>query len=183
MKRSLVFLACLLGLALLAMQNLHAQSSVNYAIAFDLIDNGGAPGPSSAANYDIRSFVGQSAVRTSSTGSAQSLSSGAGCAFCKSNFIVDDLPVILPMVMRLYQNYPNPFNPSTTIRYSLERESCVEVAVYNLLGEKVDVLVRETQSPGDYSVDYMASDLAGGVYVYRLATEHGQLTRRFVLLK
>lgn len=182
MKRSLVLLACLLGLALLAMQNLHAQSSANYAIAFDLIDNGGAPGPPSATDYNLRSFVGQSAVRTSSTGSTQSLSSGAGCAFCKSNFI-DDVPAVLPMVMRLYQNYPNPFNPSTTIRYSLERESCVEVAVYNLLGVKVDVLVRETQNLGDYSVDYMATDLPGGVYVYRLATEHGQLTRRFVLLK
>ncbi len=162
---------------------LSAQSSASYAILFDLIDNGGAESRSASANYYSHALIGQSAVLTYSKGSTHALSSGAGCAFCGSQITVGVEPAILPTIMRLYQNYPNPFNPSTTIRYSLERESRIELSVYNLLGEKVDVIVHETQSPGDYSVDYVAANLPGGVYVYRLSSEHGHLTRRFILLK
>lgn len=162
---------------------LSAQSSANYSLLFDLIDNGGAASYSASANNQAHSLIGQAAVRTTSNGASYLLSSGAGCAFCESQISVGVEPAILPTIMRLYQNYPNPFNPSTTIRYSLERESTVELAVYNLLGEKVDVIISETQPPGDYSVDYMADALHSGIYIYRLSSEHGQLTRRFVLMK
>lgn len=160
-----------------------AQSSANYAIAFHLIDNSGAPGTATASGHTAHSLIGQAAVHTYAQSNAMLLSSGAGCAFCGSQITVGVDPAILPMMMRLYQNYPNPFNPVTTIRYSLEREATLELAVYNLFGEKVDVIVRERQSPGDYSIDYIATDLASGVYLYRLMSEHGQLSRRFVLLK
>ncbi|MBE0645739.1 MAG: T9SS type A sorting domain-containing protein [Bacteroidetes bacterium] len=162
---------------------LTAQSSPSYAILFDLIDNGGVESHSAATNLASHSLIGQPAVLTYSKSLTHVLSSGAGCAFCGSQITVAVEPTILPMIMRLYQNYPNPFNPSTTIRYSLERESLVELSVFNLLGEKVAVILRETQPPGDYTVDYVATNLSGGVYIYRLSTEHGQLTRRFVLLK
>jgi hypothetical protein len=161
----------------------HAQSSANYAILYDLIDNGGAPGVSVSTSHRAHSLIGQPAVLTYAKGASHVVSSGAGCAFCESQITVGVEPATLPMTMRLYQNYPNPFNPSTTIRYSLEREASVTLSVFNLLGEIVAVIVKERQTPGDYRVDYLADALPGGVYMYRLSTEHGQLTRRFVLLK
>lgn len=161
----------------------HAQSSASYAILFDLIDNGSAPSASVSTSHRVHSLIGQPAVLTYAKSASHAVSSGAGCAFCESQFTVGVEPAILPMLMRLYQNYPNPFNPSTTIRYSLEREADVELSVFNLLGEVVAVVVSERQPPGDYSVDFRADALPGGVYMYRLSTEHGQLTRRFVLLK
>lgn len=160
-----------------------AQSSANYAILFDLIDNGGASSSPASASFHTHALIGQPAVLTYAKSASHAVSSGAGCAFCESQFTVGVEPAILPMIMRLYQNYPNPFNPSTTIRYSLEREAGVELSVFNLLGERVAVVVKERQAPGDYSVDFVADGLPGGVYMYRLSTEHGQLARRFVLLK
>ena len=161
----------------------HAQSSASYAILFDLIDNGGASSSPASTSYHAHALIGQPAVLTYAKSSSHVVSSGAGCAFCESQFTVGVEPAILPMIMRLYQNYPNPFNPSTTIRYSLEREAGVVLAVFNLLGERMAVLVNERQAPGDYSVDFVADALPGGVYMYRLSTEHGQVARRFVLLK
>lgn len=172
----------LLGVMLLS-GNAGAQGSTNYSIAFDAIDSGGASSTAASAAFQLRSFVGQAAVHTYARGATSTVSSGAGCAFCGSNYVVGIDAVVLPSVMRLYQNYPNPFNPATTIGYVLEREATVQLAVYNLLGDRIAMLVNEQQAPGEYHVDYHADALPGGVYLYRLRTEHGQLMRRFVLLK
>ena len=64
--------------------------------------------------------------------------------------------------------YPNPFNPQTTIRYELPRNARVRLEVFNLLGERVALLVDETQDPGTHSVLFDGKKLASGVYVYRL---------------
>ena len=77
---------------------------------------------------------------------------------------------------RLDQNYPNPFNPSTTIGYSVGvvshqssvASSRVLLAVYDLLGREVTVLVDEKKEPGSYEVKFDASGLPSGVYLYRL---------------
>lgn len=182
-KRGALLLAIVAMMSFIALADLHAQSSANYTIAFDLIDNGGVSSSSASVGYRSRSFVGQSAVRTYAKGATHVVSSGAGCAFCESRFTVGVDAAILPSVMRLYQNYPNPFNPVTTIGYVLEREATVQLAIYNLLGDRIAVIVDEQQQPGEYHVDYHAETLAAGVYLYRLRTEHGQLTRRFILLK
>lgn len=182
-KRSITALACLALCSIIAPSDLHAQSSANYSIAFDVIDNGGVSSTSASNGYRSRAFVGQSAVRTYAKGTTHVVSSGAGCAFCGSQFTVGIEAAILPSVMRLYQNYPNPFNPVTTIGYVLEREAAVRLAIYNPLGERIAVIVDEQQPPGEYQVEYHAETLPAGVYLYRLRTEHGQLTRRFILLK
>jgi predicted phosphodiesterase len=76
----------------------------------------------------------------------------------------------IPETYRLYQNYPNPFNPSTNIRYDLPRESDVELAIYNTLGQRVDMLVRSVQPPGSHTVRWEPRpSLGSGVYLYRLA--------------
>ena len=73
-----------------------------------------------------------------------------------------------PTTYKLYQNYPNPFNPSTTIKYELAMTSDVEVAVYNLLGQKVATLVSERQSAGKYQIEWHAGGYASGIYFFTI---------------
>jgi hypothetical protein len=68
----------------------------------------------------------------------------------------------------LYNNYPNPFNSKTKIVYELLAYHNVKLAVYNVLGEEVKVLVNQNQDKGIYEVGFDASTLASGVYFYRL---------------
>jgi hypothetical protein len=84
----------------------------------------------------------------------------------------------------LHQNFPNPFNPVTAISYRLSAASDVELSIYNLLGQKVAILVSERQSAGDYRIDFEAGDLPSGVYIYNLSTSSGySASRKMVLLK
>jgi hypothetical protein len=73
-----------------------------------------------------------------------------------------------PTRVALHQNYPNPFNPSTTIRYSLPHSSVVRLTVFSTTGEQVAVLQDRVQEAGDHEVQFDASGLASGVYLYRL---------------
>jgi hypothetical protein len=88
-----------------------------------------------------------------------------------------------PETYSLSQNYPNPFNPSTEISYSIPRSGMVSLKVYNMLGQEVAALVNREQSAGNYTVDFNATGLASGVYVYRLQAGDVALSRRMVLLK
>jgi hypothetical protein len=78
----------------------------------------------------------------------------------------------LPYEYALLQNYPNPFNPSTTIIFSLAQRSEVRLAVYNLLGQEVALLVEREMNSGEYSVEFANSQnggtLSSGVYFARL---------------
>ena len=82
----------------------------------------------------------------------------------------------------LSQNYPNPFNPTTVISWQLAECSDVELAVYNLLGEKVRTLVRRRQEAGKYSVLFNAAGLASGVYIYQFRTDRGFIRKKKMIL-
>ena len=69
---------------------------------------------------------------------------------------------------RLFQNYPNPFNPTTTIRYTLSRRSQVRLTIANILGQQVALLVDAVVEAGNHEVRLDGSNLASGVYFYRL---------------
>jgi hypothetical protein len=73
-----------------------------------------------------------------------------------------------PKEYTLYQNYPNPFNPVTTIKYSLPFESKVRIAVYNVLGEMVGVMVDEVKEVGFHDFNWNASNRASGIYIYTI---------------
>jgi hypothetical protein len=174
----------LILLMLLAAMPLHAQSSASYRLLFDVFDSGGSgPFLSTSAAHRAHSIVGQAAQLHTSRSASFVVSSGAECLFCELLVSTAVNPSILPRVMRLYQNYPNPFNPTTVIRYVLERPSTVEIAVYSMLGEKLRVLFQGVKEPGDYRIDFDAVSLGSGVYIYRLSTEHGALSRRMVLAR
>jgi hypothetical protein len=92
--------------------------------------------------------------------------------------------------VRLYQNYPNPFNPSTTIGYTVgavsgqqTAVSGVRLAVYDILGREVAVLVDEAKEPGSYDVTWNASRMASGVYFCVLRVGASTSTKSMVLMR
>lgn len=74
----------------------------------------------------------------------------------------------IPIDYLLKQNYPNPFNPTTSITYQLPRNAHVKLVVYNSLGQVVNTLVDQNKSHGKYIVDFNASNLPSGLYIYGL---------------
>lgn len=89
----------------------------------------------------------------------------------------------LPVEFTLEQNYPNPFNPTTTISYTIPKQDLVTLKVYNILGQTVATLVNQVQNAGSYKVDFNASKLASGIYMYTLQWGNNTLTRKMILLK
>jgi len=84
---------------------------------------------------------------------------------------------------RLEQNYPNPFNPVTVINYTLQKQSQVELSIYNTLGQKVFTLVNGPQLAGQYIVPFDGSSLASGIYFYHLKAGEFSQVRKMVLMK
>ena len=83
----------------------------------------------------------------------------------------------------LYQNYPNPFNPTTTIKYSIPNSDYVTLKIYNVLGKEITTLVNNNQSAGNYEINFDASNLTSGIYIYQLNAGNNIQIKRMVLLK
>jgi len=84
---------------------------------------------------------------------------------------------------RLEQNYPNPFNPTTNITYVLPKTENVSLKVYDVLGREVATLVNEVKPAGAYTVPFNASNLASGVYFYKLQAGSFVQTKKMMLVK
>ena len=89
----------------------------------------------------------------------------------------------VPSSFSLSQNYPNPFNPTTTIQYSIPKETMVTLRIYNILGQEVATLVNQHQIAGGYTATFDASQFASGVYFYRLSAGSFSQVRKMLLLK
>ncbi|MCX6162718.1 MAG: YCF48-related protein [Ignavibacteriae bacterium] len=89
----------------------------------------------------------------------------------------------IPNSFSLCQNYPNPFNPSTKIRYDLPRAGVVRLAVYDVMGREIEMLVNERQTAGSYEATFDGSGFASGVYFYRLTAEGYGETRKMLLIR
>jgi len=89
----------------------------------------------------------------------------------------------IPDKFQLYQNFPNPFNPNTTIKFSIPKDSYVELVLYDISGRGVSTLVSDPYKAGTYSVDFNASNLASGVYFYKLLAGNFSMTRKMILVK
>jgi hypothetical protein len=94
-----------------------------------------------------------------------------------------NVDVEVPLVFALEQNYPNPFNPSTTIKYSIPEDGFVKLAVYNMLGEEVATIVNASQKAGRYEVNFDATGLSSGVYVYRIEAANYTASKKLMLMK
>jgi hypothetical protein len=102
-------------------------------------------------------------------------------SFSYSNVV--EINADLPTEFKLSQNYPNPFNPTTKISYSVPFDSKVTISVYSVTGELIAELLSDFVSAGVYSVDFDGSNLASGMYIYRMTAGNFIQTNKMMLLK
>jgi len=96
---------------------------------------------------------------------------------------VEELNSGIPSGFSLSQNYPNPFNPTTNIRYTLTKESQVTLKIFDMLGREVENIVNQKQAAGSYEVNFNASKLASGVYIYRISAGDFVQSMKMMLIK
>jgi flagellar assembly factor FliW len=94
-----------------------------------------------------------------------------------------EVVVNAPDNFSLNQNYPNPFNPSTSIEFQLPKESFVTLKIYNILGVEIATLVNEQKPAGVHKINFDASGLTSGLYIYKISTGNFEQTRKMLLLK
>jgi hypothetical protein len=89
----------------------------------------------------------------------------------------------IPAEYNLSQNYPNPFNPSTTINFSVLESSNVRLALYDVTGKEINVLVDGFKNAGNYSINFSAGGLSSGIYYYRIYMNGFSQTHKMILMK
>ncbi|HRP94392.1 MAG TPA: T9SS type A sorting domain-containing protein, partial [Ignavibacteriaceae bacterium] len=99
--------------------------------------------------------------------------------FNKVNFTGSEIPI----TYELSNNYPNPFNPSTTIRYQIPKDGIVTLKIFDILGSEVATLVNEEKVAGKYEINFNASSLASGVYIYRFQAGSFVNSKKMLLIK
>ena len=95
----------------------------------------------------------------------------------------NEIEVGVPNSFDMSQNYPNPFNPSTKINYDLPVDGKVSIVLYDLTGRQVASIVNEVKTAGYYTVSFNASNLASGMYFYRISAGNFVSTKKMVLVK
>jgi hypothetical protein len=121
-------------------------------------------------------------------GNAELIISGYNCLPSSYSIIVTSMEddgnnVLVPYETKLYNNYPNPFNPATTIKYSIQSQSYVNLTILNSLGETIKVLVDEFQNAGSYESSFDGLELSSGIYFCRIKAENYTNTIKMILLK
>ena len=96
---------------------------------------------------------------------------------------IEKISSIIPAEFRLHNNYPNPFNPETNIKFEIPGSGLVIITIYDLLGNKIITLLNQHLSAGVYKVNWIATNLASGIYFYRMESKDFIDTKRMVLLK
>ncbi len=91
--------------------------------------------------------------------------------------------MVIPMEYNLYQNYPNPFNPTTKIKFALPEAGKVVLKIYDMTGAEVAELVNTDYEVGYYDIELNASNLASGVYFYRLQSNNFTSVKKLIVLK
>jgi len=99
------------------------------------------------------------------------------------NVAVDDHARVIKVFALSARNYPNPYNPTTTISYNVPLPGNVKVTVYDMNGRTVQTLVDRDHTAGEHSVAFDASNLAGGVYLYKVESSYDVVTNKMVLMR
>jgi hypothetical protein len=89
----------------------------------------------------------------------------------------------VPGNFALYQNYPNPFNPTTSIKYTIAEESFVIIKIYNIIGSEIATLVNDKLSAGNHEINFDASSLSSGAYIYKIQAGNFSETKKMILNK
>jgi len=97
--------------------------------------------------------------------------------------IIADETVETPLIYHLAQNYPNPFNPITKIDFSIAHGGRTTLRIYDILGRLVETLIDEKLAAGKYHINFDASHLASGTYIYILSSKTYRFARKMVVLK
>jgi hypothetical protein len=119
------------------------------------------------------------AVASDSTRMAESSNNISFTRMVKVSTEQDDTP----LTFKLNQNYPNPFNPSSTIQFTLPQAGNVRLDVFTITGQLVTTLVNNRMGSGEHSVTFDGSNLASGVYIYRIMAGKNIQTKRMTLIK
>ncbi|MDD2331796.1 MAG: FlgD immunoglobulin-like domain containing protein, partial [Candidatus Cloacimonetes bacterium] len=103
-------------------------------------------------------------------------------------YVANEDPLVPSITTSLKGNYPNPFNPETTISYSVKEATPVTIEIYNLKGQLVKTLVRDTKAAGDHSVVWNGKDnnnqnVTSGVYFYKMNAGKFSSTKKMILMK
>jgi len=153
---------------------------------------GASSGIAQGAKHGMRSLVGQA---TAGIPVSDKFRHGVGFLFADTEIKipnaaegVETLPEELPDRFELRQNYPNPFNPSTTIEYATVEPTRVRLEIFNILGQRVALLVDDVKPAGVHKAVWRATDdkggpAASGVYLYRLVAGDFVRTRTMTLVK
>lgn len=163
-----------------------ASTCLSYDLVNDVIDDGGTKMTSSG--YVLRGSFGQPTIgKIASTnyiayiGFWHPYPTGPGI---EEGFFTRTVP----LVFSLSQNFPNPIITSTTIKYSLARDTRVDLAVFNSAGQRIGTLVHGNQEPGYYTVEWNVSQVSGdrlpnGVYFYRIVAGDFIETQKMVIVR
>ena len=108
---------------------------------------------------------------------------GSTSAVITVSGIDEELVGLRPETFALYSNYPNPFNPSTKIRYAISQAAFTSLKVYTVLGQEVATLISEEKTPGVYEVNFDATNLTSGTYLYKLQAGDFSETKKMIILK
>jgi len=103
--------------------------------------------------------------------------------FFENNTTGGDNNSNLPISYNLSQNYPNPFNPVTKINFAIPKQGYVNLKIYDMLGREVKTLMNEVKTPGNYSIDFNASNLSSGIYFYKLQVNDFVNIKKMVVIK
>ncbi|MBL1215590.1 MAG: T9SS type A sorting domain-containing protein [Ignavibacteriae bacterium] len=89
----------------------------------------------------------------------------------------------LPKDLKVLNNYPNPFNPSTTIEFHIAAATQVRIDIFNIMGQKVKTLLDQEMQAGNHKVEWNASEIASGIYFYKVQANGIQEVKRMILIK
>jgi photosystem II stability/assembly factor-like uncharacterized protein len=123
------------------------------------------------------------AVNFCGSNSAIAVGEKGTIAVYHKDLIQDPIVVIDSPAKINIQNYPNPFNPSTLINFTLPEQTDVQLKIYDVLGNEIATLINESKPAGSYEVEWNASNLPSGVYIYNLRAGTNVQMKKMLLLK
>ncbi len=167
-----------------------------YYVSFYLVDDNKIYSFSSLGagnNQQINSHAKITSDTTAETNDII-LSSGENFQFANAGLVLKNATAVsgsktdlsgnsIPTDFSLKQNYPNPFNPTTTIQFGVPKTENLNLTVYNILGQRIAVLIDGEISAGMHTVTFNASNFNSGVYIYHLSGQGVNLTQKMILTK